>query len=79
MLKCGASVVVRFATQAKDEMQKEEQIATACTALVPRLGELGQIGFSVRLVVDETEEIEVDGTGTYMFEKIVEMGNVAGK
>jgi hypothetical protein len=78
MLKGGASVVVRFATQAKDEKQKEEQIVTACTALVPRMADMRRNGLRVRLVVDETEEIEVDGVGTYASARTAEVENVAG-
>jgi hypothetical protein len=79
MLKDGASIVVRFVTQAKDEKQKEEQIVTACTGLVPRLAELRRSGFRVRLVVDETEEIDEDGTGTCASARTADVENVTGK
>jgi hypothetical protein len=58
-LKGGASVVVRFSTQAKDEAQKEEQVETACAALGAVLKELRSAGVGVGLVVDG-RNVEVD-------------------
>lgn len=60
-LKEGASVVVRFWTQAKDEEQRDEQVRVACEVLVPRLWELREKGFRVRVVIDGREEIKLGG------------------
>jgi hypothetical protein len=70
-LKSGASIVVRFSTQAKDEKQKEEQIMTACTTLIPKLGELRAQGYKVGMVIDRSEEVELDNeTGDYKLKQL---------
>jgi len=79
MLKKGASVLVRFATRAKDEKQKEEHVLTACTSLIPKLAALKGNGYRVGLMVNQTEEIEIDGTGDYSLRQTGEVKDVAGE
>lgn len=72
-LKPGASVVVQFATQAKDEKKKKEQIMTACTALIPSLRELKVAGYKVGLMIDKAVEVELDDdSGDYQLKQLRE-------
>jgi hypothetical protein len=65
-LKYGASVTVRFSTKAKDETQREEQVLTAVTALVPTLVDAKARGYKVGLLIDGESEVELQaGTGDY--------------
>jgi hypothetical protein len=59
-LKAGASVCVHYTTQAKDEEQKEDQVKTVCTALVPSLKILRSAGYGARLVIDEKVDVELN-------------------
>jgi hypothetical protein len=72
-LRSGASICVHFSTQANDEKQREEQVLTACTVLIPSLREAIVAGYEVRLVIDRKMEVGLDdASGDYQL-KSVEM------
>ncbi|KAF1912032.1 hypothetical protein BDU57DRAFT_551611 [Ampelomyces quisqualis] len=56
----GTRVVVRFWTQAKDEVQREEQVLTAWTVVGPVLREAKGRGCVVRMVIDGDVDVDVD-------------------
>jgi hypothetical protein len=58
-LKTGAGICVHFSTQAKDMEQKEEQIKTVCTALVPSLSALRSAGYGARLMINEKVDVQL--------------------
>jgi hypothetical protein len=59
-LRAGASVCVHLTTQPRDKKQKEEQVRAGCAVLIPRLREVRELGYAVRLMIDRKMEVELN-------------------
>jgi hypothetical protein len=70
-LRFGAEVCVDFATRAKNETEKEEQIEMACRELIPILQRAKLAGLGVRFVIDTRVEMSLnDVSGMRQLEQV---------